>query len=290
MALIIARSQGWNPVRLSPLPFVHWRRRGSVVGLSNNAIDPLMRRLITDVNGMATEPSILTTGLLAHVETVRRTVFRLALILILATMAAYPFAASILHMVTRPIGTTLTMYAPLEGFLGYIKVSFAAGFLVISPLLLYEINRFLQRVCGMRAQIASLATVISAGLFMVGVGFCYFVILPITLRFLLNYGADSIAAGISVSKYLSLTLGLSAACGVMFELPLVLLILSRLGFVSVAFLTRNRRYAVLVSALATAILTPTPDAYTMSMLLVPLLGLYEISILVVRLAEYRQGV
>jgi len=121
------------------------------------------------------------------------------------------------------------------------------------------------------------------------VGFCYFVILPITLKFLLNYGADTIAAGISVSKYLSLTLGLSAACGVMFELPLVLLILSRLGFVSVAFLTRNRRYAVLVSALATAILTPTPDAYTMSMLLVPLLGLYEISILVVRIAEYRQG-
>jgi sec-independent protein translocase protein TatC len=92
-----------------------------------------------------------------------------------------------------------------------------------------------------------------------------------------------------VSKYLSLTLGLTAACGVMFELPLVTLLLHRLEFVSIAFLTHNRRYAVLLGAVVTAILTPTPDAYTMSMLLVPLLGLYEVSILVLRVAEYRQG-
>ena len=237
---------------------------------------------------MATEPSILTTGLIAHVETVRRTIFRLAIILVLATVAAYPFATYLLHIITRPIGTPLTMYAPLEGFLGYIKVSFAAGFLVISPLLLYEIKRFLQRVCGLNAKIAFLATAVSAGLFGVGIGFCYFVILPVTLRFLLNYGVDTIAAGISVNKYLSLTLGLSVACGVMFELPLVTVILHRLGLISVTFLTSNRRYAILVSAILTAVLTPTPDAYTMSMLLVPLIGLYEISILVVRVAEYRQ--
>jgi sec-independent protein translocase protein TatC len=74
----------------------------------------------------------------------------------------------------------------------------------------------------------------------------------------------------------------------MFELPLVLRILHRLDFISIAFLTNNRRYAILLSAIFTAILTPTPDAYTMSMLLVPLIGLYEISILVLRLAEYRQ--
>ena len=238
---------------------------------------------------MATEPSILTTGLFAHVEVVRRTVFRWVMVLLLATLVAYPFAEHILHIVKRPIGTTLVMYAPLEGFLGYIKVSLATGFLFTTPLILYDMKRFLQRVCGLRPRTALLATAVSAVLFMTGVSFCYLVILPITLKFLLGYGADTIAAGISVSKYLSLTLGLTAACGVMFELPLVLLILHRLEFVSIAFLTHNRRYAVLLSAVATAILTPTPDAYTMSMLLVPLLGLYEVSILVLRVAEYRQG-
>jgi sec-independent protein translocase protein TatC len=64
--------------------------------------------------------------------------------------------------------------------------------------------------------------------------------------------------------------------------------LHQLGLVSIAFLTNNRRYAILLSAVVTAILTPTPDAYTMSMMLVPLIGLYELSILVLRLAEYRR--
>ena len=109
----------------------------------------------------------------------------------------------------------------------------------------------------------------------------------ITLRFLLSYGGETISPGISVSKYLSLVLGLAAACGVMFELPVVTMVLHRLDFLSIAFMTQNRRYAVLLAAVATAILTPTPDAFTMTMLLVPLLMLYEISILVLRVVERR---
>lgn len=237
---------------------------------------------------MATEPSLLTTGLLGHVENVRRTLYRLVIVLLLATLAAYPFAEYILRFVKQPLGTSLIIYAPLEGFLGYIKVSLAAGFLLTSPLLLYEVKRFLQYVCRLRPKLARAGTVATAALFLIGVGFCYLVILPVTLNFLLSYGGDNIAPGISVSKYLSLTLGLATVCGVIFELPLVTLILYRLDFISIAFLTQNRRYAMLLSAILTAILTPTPDAFTMTMLLVPLLGLYEISILLLRVAERRR--
>jgi sec-independent protein translocase protein TatC len=232
-------------------------------------------------------PSILTSGLLSGVDHVRRAVFRLAIIMFLASLAAYPFAAYLLHFVKQPLGAQLVIYSPLEGFLGYIKVAVAAGFLVTSPLLLYEIKRLLQQVCGLRPAQAVGATVAVGGMFLVGVSFCYVVILPVTLGFLLSYGGDTIAAGISVSKYLSLTLGLAAVCGVVFELPLVVLVLHRLGLISIAFLTRNRRYAVLLAAVAAAVLTPTPDAFTMSMLLVPLLGLYEGSILMLRLIERR---
>lgn len=233
------------------------------------------------------EPSILTSGLLAQVEHVRRTIFRLVITLLLASLAAYPFAEYLLHVVKQPLGVQLVIYAPLEGFLGHIKVAIAAGFLLTSPLLLYEVKRFLQRVCGLPPSQAIWGTVATGGMFLVGVGFCYLAILPVTLRFLLSYGGDTIAAGISVSKYLSLTLGLAAICGVMFELPLVVLVLHRLGLISIAFLTANRRYAVLLAAIVTAILTPTPDAFTMSMLLVPLLALYEGSILILRLVERR---
>lgn len=238
---------------------------------------------------MATQPSILTTGLLARVEHLRRTVFRLVIILILTSLVAYPFAEYLLHFIKRPLNAKLTIYAPLEGFLGYIKVSIAAGFLLTSPLLLYEVKRFLQHACRMRPRAALGGMLVTAGLFLVGVSFCYVVILPVTLGFLLSYGGDNIAAGISVTKYLSLILGLAAACGVIFELPVVTLVLHRLGLISMAFLTDNRRYAVLLAAVATAILTPTPDAFTMTLLLVPLLGLYEISILVLRIAERRDN-
>ncbi|MDZ7379272.1 MAG: twin-arginine translocase subunit TatC, partial [candidate division KSB1 bacterium] len=88
--------------------------------------------------------------------------------------------------------------------------------------------------------------------------------------------------------YLAMTLGMAAACGVIFELPLVALMLHRLGLLSVAFLTAHRRYAVLLGAIFTAIITPTPDAFTMGALLLPLLGLYEISIALMRIADRRQ--
>lgn len=231
------------------------------------------------------EPTLLTTGLLSRVENMRRTVFRLVIVLILASLAAYPFAEHLLHFVKMPLGASLTIYAPLEGFLGHIKVSIAMGFLITSPLLLYEVKRFLQVVCRMRPRAALVGTVATGGLFLVGVSFCYAVILPVTLRFLLSYGGDNIAPGISVTKYLSLTLGLAVTCGAIFELPLITVVLHRLDLISIAFMTQNRRYAVLLAAVATAILTPTPDAFTMTMLLVPLLGLYEVSILVLRVAE-----
>ena len=90
-----------------------------------------------------------------------------------------------------------------------------------------------------------------------------------------------------MSRYLSMSLGLSAACGATFELPLVTLILHRLGFLSVHFLTTHRRYAVLLGAIFTAIITPTPDAFTMGTLLLPLLALYELSIVLMRITERR---
>jgi sec-independent protein translocase protein TatC len=234
------------------------------------------------------EPSVLTTGLLDRVENVRRSVFRLAIVLVLGTLVAYPFAGQLLHFIKRPLAAKLVIYAPLEGFLGYIKVAIAAGFVLMTPFLLYEVKRLLQYVCRLPRAVAVGGTVAAGGLFLAGVSFCYLAILPVTLRFLLSYGGENIAAGISVSKYLSLTLGLSAACGVMFELPLVVLILQRLGLISVTFLTQNRRYAILIAAVVTAVVTPTPDAFTMSMLLVPLLALYEISILVMRIARHRE--
>jgi sec-independent protein translocase protein TatC len=250
------------------------------------SIDPLCE--VSTMPDVTNEPRILTTGLLGRVEDVRHGIFRLGFVFLLGAIVAYPFAGRLLHLLKQPLQGQLVMYAPLEGFMGYVKVALAAGFLLTAPLMLYEVKRLLQNLCQLPRSVAIGGTVAAGGLFLTGVTFCYLAILPVTLRFLLSYGGDNITAGISVSNYLSLTLGLSAACGVMFELPLVVLILHRLGLLSIAFLTQNRRYAILLATVVTAIVTPTPDAFTLSMLLGPMLALYEVSILLMRLSERRE--
>jgi sec-independent protein translocase protein TatC len=215
---------------------------------------------------MATEPRLLTSDVLASLEYVRRSVLRLLIVFAVASAVAYPLAPQLLHFLARPLGAPLIMYAPLEGFMGYVTVSMTTSLCLL----------------------ALWSTVAAGSLFALGARFCYVVILPVTLRFLLSFGGENVEAGISVSRYLSMSLGLSAACGVTFELPLVTLILHRLGFLSVRFLTEHRRYAVILGAIFSAIITPTPDAFTMSTLLLPLLALYEISIVLMRLAERRQ--
>jgi sec-independent protein translocase protein TatC len=237
---------------------------------------------------MATGPRLITSDFLAALELVRRSVLRLLIVFAVASAVAYPLAPHLLHFLARPLGAPLVMYAPLEGFMGYVTVSMTTSICLLAPLLLYEINRLLRSVCGLPLRVALGSTTAAGGLFVLGAGFCYVVILPVTLRFLLSFGGENVEAGISVSRYLSMTLGLSAACGITFELPLVTLILHRLGFLSVSFLTEHRRYAVLLGAIFTAIITPTPDAFTMSTLLLPLLALYEMSIVLMRIAERRQ--
>jgi sec-independent protein translocase protein TatC len=237
---------------------------------------------------MATEPRLLTSDLFVALEYVRRSVLRLLIVFAVASAVAYPLAPQLLHFLARPLGAPLIMYAPLEGFMGYVTVAMTTSLCALAPLLLYEVHRLLRAVGSLPPRLALWGTVAAGGLFALGASFCYVVILPVTLRFFLNFGGENIEAGISVSRYLSLTLGLSAACGVTFELPLITLILHRLGLISVRFLTEHRRYAVLIGAIFTAIITPTPDAFTMSTLLLPLLALYEVSIVLMRIAERRQ--
>lgn len=238
---------------------------------------------------MATEPRLLTSDVFASLEYVRWSVLRLLIVFAVASAVAYPLAPHLLHALTRPLGASLVMYAPLEGLMGYVTVSMTTSLCLLAPLLLYEVNRLLRLVGGLSPRVALGSTVAAGGLFALGAGFCYVVILPVTLRFLLSFGGENVEAGISVSRYLSMTLGLAAACGMTFELPLVTLILHRLGFISVTFLTEHRRYAILLGAILTAIITPTPDAFTMGSLLLPMLALYEMSIVLMRLAERRQN-
>lgn len=124
---------------------------------------------------------------------------------------------------------------------------------------------------------------ISSLCFLAGSIFGYFVVFPPAFRFLVGYSNDILVSLPAVSEYFSLALRLLIAFGVIFEMPILMVFLAKAGMVSVDFLTRNRKYAVLINFVIAAIVTPTPDVVNMMMMAGPLVILYEISIIAVRL-------
>jgi len=125
--------------------------------------------------------------------------------------------------------------------------------------------------------------VISTLFFLAGAAFGYFIVFPPAFKFLVGYASDILEPLPAVSEYFSLSLRLLIAFGIVFELPVLMVFLGKVGVVNTAFLRRNRKYAILISFIAAAILTPTPDVINQLFMAVPLIVLYEVSIFAVAL-------
>ncbi len=126
-------------------------------------------------------------------------------------------------------------------------------------------------------------TVLSVCCFLGGAAFGYYVVFPPAFRFLVGYSSDFLMPMPAVKEYFSLSLRLLIAFGLVFELPVFMVLLSRLGVIDAAFLRKHRRYAILFAFVIAAILTPTPDVINQCLMAVPLIVLYEISIIAVGL-------
>ncbi len=124
-------------------------------------------------------------------------------------------------------------------------------------------------------------SMLSSICFLGGASFGYFVVFPPAFRFLLGYSADFLSPMPAVNEYFSLSLRLLIAFGVVFELPILMVFLAKIGIVDVPFLNKNRKYAILINFIVAAILTPTPDIVNQMLMGVPLLVLYEISVIAV---------
>jgi sec-independent protein translocase protein TatC len=124
-------------------------------------------------------------------------------------------------------------------------------------------------------------TVLSSICFIGGAAFGYFVVFPPAFRFLVGYNNEFLTSHPAVSEYFSLAIRLLLAFGVIFEMPIFMVFLAKVGLVDVGFLNRNRKYAILINFIIAAILTPTPDIVNQMMMGIPLVVLYEISVLAV---------
>ena len=184
-----------------------------------------------------------------------------------------------IHIINKtPV--SLVFLAPAEAFWMHMKVSFLASFIFVLPVIFYQIWKFISPGLLAKEKKYLMPFIFSSTiLFLAGALFCFVIVLPFAMTFLLGYKTGSLTPMISVGSYVDFCMKLILAFGAIFELPLAIIFLAKLGIVSPAGLAKNRKYAILLSFVAAATLTPTPDAFNQTLMAVPIIILYEIGIL-----------
>jgi len=228
-------------------------------------------------------------SLLAHIGELKRRIIRSVLVLIGTTILAFVFHRRILQFLLAPATEHglnpytggLPVFTDLTELWGTIvKVSIVVGIALAAPFFLYQAIRFVSP--GLKTgEKLYLYTLMPAGLlaFAGGVAFGYYVLLPPAIGFLVNFGGDLATPLIRIGSYINLMTMLLFWMGVSFELPIVIFFLSRIGVVTPSFLSKNRRWAILLAFVAGAAITPTFDPVNQSLVAGPLIVLYEIGFL-----------
>ncbi|MFA5165324.1 MAG: twin-arginine translocase subunit TatC [Candidatus Omnitrophota bacterium] len=212
----------------------------------------------------------------------RRIIISLAAVAVCSCLAFWKIQDILSFLMIPPVDH-LVFFSPVEAFMEYCKLAFFTGLIVASPVVLFQLWSFVSPGLTGRERGAFLAAMpFSATLFIGGAAFAFFAVLPWALKFLINFPGPEVVPVISISKYLSFVIMLLLVFGIVFELPVAVFLLSKLGIITPLVLSRNRKYAILAIFVLAAVLTPTPDAFTQVMMAVPLIILYEISIWICR--------
>ena len=230
--------------------------------------------------------------LAGHFEELRRRLGISLLALVVAVGVSLVFVERLIGWLQRPAGPHLVRFAffnPTEPFIAYMKVAVLAGLILAMPVILGQLWGFVRSGLTTRERSSGIAFVWwGSAQFLAGAAFAYYGLLPVSLRFLLRIGERYLEPVISIDQYLSFVTTLVFWCGAVFELPVVLFVLARLGIVTPEWLRQQRPYAILSLVIIAAIVTPTTDPINLLLMAVPLVWLYELSILITRVAIRRR--
>ena len=225
----------------------------------------------------------------SHLEELRNRLIKCFIAVGVGFAISYGFKEILFKILVRPLvnvmaeGDHLIFTGLPEAFFTYLKVALLAGLMLASPVILYQFWMFVAPgLYKKERRLMGPIVLLSSFFFIAGALFGYFIVFPWGFKFFLGFATEAIRPLPSMKEYLSFSAKLLLAFGLVFELPMVLTLLARLGIVSVDFLKKNRKYAVLLFFIGAAILTP-PDVVTQVMMAVPLMAMYELSIIGARL-------
>ncbi len=228
--------------------------------------------------------------LVVHLKELRKRLVAAVIAVAVAFIVTYSFSEELYALLAAPIlaalpadNEFLAFTGVIEPFYTYLKVALTASIVLACPVIFYEIWAFAAPglLSGERRWFFPIVTA-SVCFFLIGVAFAYFVVFPVAFKFLLSYAAAELRPILSMGLYFSFATKMLIAFGAVFEMPLFVLVLTRLGLVTSAKLMGWWKYALLSSVIVGALLTP-PDIFSQALMAAPIMVLYAISIVVAHL-------
>jgi len=226
--------------------------------------------------------------LIEHFEELRKRLFIAFLAWLVGSGVAFAFRFMVLDWLKEPLppSMTLNFFSVLEPFTVSMQIGAFFGLVLASPVILGQLWGFLAPGLYREERRYAIPFIFFSALaFAAGVAFSYYVVMPFTIPILLGFLGSEAQGLLSIGRYISTVLMLMGVFGLMFEMPVLGYLLARLGLVRSEPLVRNRRWAIVGGLAAAAIITPTGDPFNLALVAVPLLLLFELTIVIVRLSQ-----
>jgi sec-independent protein translocase protein TatC len=232
-------------------------------------------------------------GLIDHLRDLRTSLTRSLWGIVIGFVMCYQYTDVLFDFIRAPIAPYLpsgglVFTGPIDKFFAHLKVAFFSGILISSPWWIYQIWNFVAPGLYKHERKATVCFIVAGTvLFLIGFAFTYFVVFPMAFKFLMTFGGDTDKPMITIDQYLDFFLWTCLSFGAAFELPLILVTLSLLGLISHSFLKENRKYAIVLLSILTAVITP-PDLLSMLLMLAPMWLLYDLSVFLVGRIEKKR--
>lgn len=224
-------------------------------------------------------------SIIEHLDELRKRILICAAFIVIFSILSYTKSEEITSLLKEPLGDIdLVFITPIEGFVTKLMVAVFGGIVISSPIIFLQTLLFISPAMYKKEKVITfLSLPFIVGLFLGGIYFCFIFILPTTLKYLMSFGNEQMKPMLSVGKYFSFVILLTVAIGAIFEMPMIMLLLTKFGIINYEMLAKKRKYALLMIVIITAILTPTPDAFTLLAVSLPLILLFEVSLIIMYL-------
>jgi len=220
-------------------------------------------------------------SLVGHLTELRKRIIIAVFSVLIGFGICYYFVDSILNIIIAPAGKLYYM-RPTEAFFTYMKVALVAGGVVASPVILYQIWAFVMPAMTVKEKrIINVFLPVAIILFILGVLFSYFLVLPAAIAFFIGFSTEELVPMLSIGQYVDFVIAFILPFGFIFELPVLIIILASLGMLSSAVLKAKRKIFILLSFIIGAAVSPTPDVFSQTMIALPMIFLYEASLFII---------